>query len=103
VKNAVVSKGEARISNLARKRVIVSVIKLIALSSHSGMSHDNIAVIMQAQMYFMSGKRTLVNRQLAIVVKGIASCVSFSLLAFIGKNTKQLFTLLRIKGMVVVY
>ena len=83
--------------------MIVSVIKLIALSSHSGMSHDNIAVIMQAQMHFMSGKRTLVNRQLAIVVKGIASCVSSAHLAFLGKNTKQLLTLLRIKGVIVVY
>ena len=58
------------------ERVIIAVIKLVSLSSHSGMSHDNIAVIMQAQMYFMSGERTLEYRQLAIVVKGIASCVS---------------------------
>lgn len=78
------------------KRVIITVVKLIALGSHSGMSHDNIAVIMQVQVHFVSGERTLEYRQLAIVVKGIASCVSSSLLAFLGKNTEQLLTLLRI-------
>ena len=50
MKNAVVSKGEARISNLARERVVVAVIELVALSSHSSMSHDYIGIFMQAQM-----------------------------------------------------
>ena len=61
MKNTVVSKGEARISDLAKERVIVSVIELIALGRHSGMSHDNIAVLVQSKVYLVSGVRTLVN------------------------------------------
>ena len=87
----------------SRKRVVISVIKLIALGSHSGVSHDNVGIIMQPEMNLMSSEWTLENCQLAIVVKGIASCVSSTLLAFLGKNTKQLFTLLRIKSVIVVY
>ena len=82
MKNAVVSKGEARISNLAGERVIVSVIELISLGSHSGVSHDNIAVITQTQMYLVSGVRTLVNRHLTVVVECIAGSISSALLAF---------------------
>ena len=82
MKHSVVSKGEAHISDLARKRVIVSVIKLVTLRCHSGVSHDNIAVIMQVQMYFVSGERTLENRQFAIVIKSIACCIGSALLAF---------------------
>ena len=51
----------------------------------------------------MSGVRALVNCEFAVVVECIAGCVGSALLAFFRKNTKQLFTLLRIKGMVVVY
>ena len=54
-------------------------------------------------MYFVSSEWTLENRQFSIVVKGIASCVSSALLAFLSKHTKQLLTLLRIKGVIVVY
>ena len=60
------------------------------------MSHDNIAVIMQAQMYFMSGVRALVNCKFAAVIECISGSVGSALLAFLGKNTKQLLTLLRI-------
>ena len=82
------SKSEVCISNISREWVIIAIIELVALSSHSGTSHDNIAVIMQVQVHFVSGERTLEYRQLAIVVKGIASCVSSSLLALLGKHTK---------------
>lgn len=61
VKYAVVSKGEARISNLAGERVIVSVIELVTLGRHSGMPHDNIAVLVQSKVYLVSGVRALVN------------------------------------------
>ena len=97
------SKGETRISDLAGERVVVAVIKLVTLRCHSGMSHDDVGIIVQMQMYFVSSERALVNCEFAVVVECVASSVSSALLAFLGKNTKQLFTLLRIKGMVVVY
>lgn len=83
--------------------MIVAVVEFVALSSHSGMPHDNIAVLMQAQMYLMSGVRALINCKFSVVVECVAGCVCASLLAFLSKHTKQLFTLLRIKGMVVIY
>ena len=85
------------------KRVIIAVIELVALRCHSGMPHDYIGIIVQAQMYFVSGERTLEYRQLAIVVECVADSVGSALLAFFGKHTKQLFTLLRIESVVVVY
>ena len=85
------------------KRVVVSVIKLITLRCHSGVPHDNIRIIMQSKMNLMSGKRTFENRQFTVVVECVSGCISSTLLAFLGKNTKQLLPLLRIKGMVVVY
>ena len=103
MKNAVVSKGEARISNLAGERVVVSVIKLVTLRCHSGVAHDDIGIFVKMQVHFVSGERTLENRQLAIVVECVAGSVGSALLAFLGKNTKQLFTLLRIKSVIVVY
>ena len=54
-------------------------------------------------MNLMSSEWTLEYRQLAIMVKGVSGSVGSTLLAFLGKHTKQLFTLLRIKGMVVIY
>lgn len=78
------------------KRVIIAVVKLVALRCHSGMSHDDIGIFVKMQVNFVSGERSLVYRKLTVVVKGIASCVSSTLLAFLGKNTKQLLTLLRI-------
>mgnify|MGYP006972492148 CR=1 FL=1 len=85
------------------KRVVVAVIELVALGCHSSMSHDYIGIFVQAQMYLMSGKRTLENRHFAVMVKGKASSVGSALLAFLGKNTKQLLTLLRIEVMIIVY
>ena len=85
------------------KRVIIAVIELVSLSSHSGVSHDDIAVIMQTQMYIVSGVRTLVNRHLTIVIECVAGSIGSALLAFLRECMKQLFTLLRIESVIVVY
>ena len=103
MKNAVVSKSEVCISNLSRERVIIAIIELVTLRCHSGVSHDDIGIFVKMQVHFVSGEWTFVNCEFAVVVECVASSVSSALLAFLGKNTKQLFTLLRIKGMVVIY
>ena len=103
VKYTVVSKSEMSSVHRSRERMVIAIIEFVTLRCHSGVSHYDIGIIVQFKVNLMSGKRTLEYRQLAIVVKSIASCVSSSLLAFLGKHTKQLFTLLRIKGMVVIY
>ena len=83
--------------------MVITVIKLVALRCHSGVSHYDIGIIVQAQVHFVSSIRTLVNCEFAIVVECVTSSIGSSLLALLGKHTKQLLSLLRIKGMVVVY
>ena len=78
------------------ERVVVTVIEFVTLRCHSGVSHYNIAVLVQSEMYLMSGIGTLEYRQLAIVVECVAGSIGSALLAFLGKYTKQLLTLLRI-------
>ena len=51
----------------------------------------------------MSGVRALVNCKFAVVIECVAGSVCASFLTFLGKNTKQLLTLLRIESVVVVY
>ena len=61
--------------------MVVAVIELVALSCHSGVSHDNIAVLVQSEMYLVSSVRALENRQFAIVVECIAGSIGSALLA----------------------
>ena len=65
----------------SRKWVIIAVIKLVSLGSHSGVSHNNIAVLVQSKVYLVSGVGTLVNRHLTVVVECVAGSVCASLLA----------------------
>ena len=65
----------------SRERVIVSVIELVTLGSHSGMPHYDIGIIVQAQVHFVSSIRTLVNCEFAIVVECVTSSIGTSLLA----------------------
>ncbi len=90
--------GKRKMSSVYRtgEWVVVAVIKLVSLRCHSGVSHDDVGIIVQMQMYFVSSVRTFVNCELAIVIKGVSGSVCASFLALLGKNTKQLLTLLRI-------
>ena len=72
------------------ERVVITVIKLVSLGSHSGMPYDNIAVLVQPEMNLMSGIGALVNRKFAVVVECVSGSVGSTLLAFLGKYTKQL-------------
>ena len=51
----------------------------------------------------MSGIGTLVNYEFVVVVECVASSVSSALLAFLRECMKELFTLLRIESVIVVY
>ena len=85
------------------KRVVVAVIQLVTLGRHSGMPHDNVGIFVNMQVNFVSSVRALVNCKFAIMIKCVSGCISSALLALLGEHAKQLLTLLRIKGMVVIY
>ena len=102
MKDAVVRKRKMRSVHCSGKRVIITVVKLIALGSHSGVSHYDIGIIVQAQVHFVSGERTLVNCEFTIVVECIAGCVCASFLTLLRKYAKQIFTLLCIQSMIII-
>ena len=58
---------------------------------------------MQPEMNFMSGERALINCKFSVVIECVTSSIGSSLLAFLGKHTKQFFTLLRVKSAIVIY
>ena len=48
------------------KWVIIAVLLLVALGSHSGMPHDAADVLRQAEAHQVGGPRTFIHRQMAI-------------------------------------
>ena len=103
MKYTVMCQCKMRSVHHSRKRVIIAVVELVSLRCHSGVSHYDIAILMQSEMNLVSGIGALVNREFAIVIKGVAGSVCASFLTLLGKHTKQLFTLLRIQSMIIIY
>ena len=73
--------GKMRSVHRSRERVIVSVIELVTLGSHSGMPHYDIGIIVESQMYFASSVRALINCKFSIVIECVTSSIGTSLLA----------------------
>ena len=83
--------------------MIIAIIEFVTLCCHACMSHDDVGIIVQAQVHFVSGERTLEYRQLAVVIECVSGCVGSALLAFLREYTKQFFTLFCAQSMIVIY
>lgn len=80
---SIMSKCKVRVSHNAGERVIVSVVELVSLCSHAGVTHDDISVIAEFQVNIVSGKRALENREFPAGVVGETCGISSALFAFL--------------------
>lgn len=87
--DAVVRKGEWLPADCASERVVVLIELLIALSSHTGVSHDDVNPLRHAQPQFTGGQRSFENTQPPRKVVGNAGRIRAAYLAFADEHIEQ--------------
>ena len=90
IQHAIVGKGKVHIG-MTVKRVVVVVEILVALSSHSRMSHNGSCAVRCVESQFMSWFRSLVDSDFAVFHIGNAGRICSSFFRRIRQSLCQLF------------
>lgn len=82
MQNSIVSQSKVHLVNMTQKRMIVEVKLLIALCSHTGMSHNNFGAVGYSVPHLMCGNLSFTDMKSAFSIESNSRCVCSSCFTF---------------------